>query len=69
MTVGIPPGTKLLRIERVLSSEWHVWIHANIDFTAGTFINLKDDGTIQRVTIEPDGSEVVFDVKRKKDGE
>lgn len=46
---------------------WMVWINSNIDFTQGTFIQLNDDGTIQRVTVEPDGTEDVFDIKKEGD--
>ena len=49
------------------NGEWHLWIHANVDFTDGTLINLKDDGTIERVIVNRDGTEEVFVVKRDKD--
>lgn len=50
-----------------LIGEWHLWIHANVDFTDGTLINLKDDGTIERVIVNRDGTEDVFVVKSSKD--
>ena len=87
VTVGVQPGTKLLRIERVpgkwvdsvdgIMSQcdlqewedgaWLIWINSNIDFTLGTFIKLNDDGTIDRVTLNPDGSEDIFCIKSAKD--
>ena len=42
---------------------WRVWINANIDFTAGTYLALHDNGCIERVTINPDGTEDTFLVK------
>lgn len=41
-----------------------VWINSNIDFTQGTFIQLYDDGRIDRVTVMPDGCEHVMHIKR-----
>ena len=80
VTVGVQPGTKLLRIERLPrrtilmdwgnepvegTGAWMVWINANRTFTAGTFVCLHDNGTIDRVTVNPDGTEEVFVVKSK----
>ncbi len=50
-----------------LCGAWLIWINANIDFTQGTFIKLNDDGTIDRVTVNPDGSEDVFVIKKRGD--
>ena len=46
---------------------WMIWINSNIDFTAGTYVLLHDDGTVQRVTVHLDGSEDVFDIKKERD--
>jgi len=74
-TVGVQPNTKLLRIERIASdihnwphlseSGWMVWLNANRDFTCGTYLLLHDDGSIERVTAEPDGGEDIMIVKRR----
>ena len=45
-------------------AHWRLWLMANGDFTLGTFIQLLDDGTINRVTWHPDGTETVFEVKQ-----
>ncbi len=81
-TIGVPPNTKLLRIERIVprkvhlrSSDppiprdgaWMIWINANINFTLGTYIKLNDDGSIERVTVETDGTEDIFVIKKKGD--
>ena len=39
-----------------------IWLNANGNFTLGTFIELKNDGTIDRVTWHPDGSESRFEI-------
>ncbi len=79
MTVGVQPNTKLLRIERTIprtvpmdwgdeyivgTGAWMVWINASRDFKYGTYLLLHDDGSIERVTAEPDGTEDVFVVKQ-----
>ena len=78
ITIGVQPGTKLLRIERIESravpmdwgyeyiegtGAWMVWINANPTFTAGTHLLLHDNGRVERVTVHPDGMEDVFVVK------
>jgi len=42
---------------------WQIWLTANGDFTLGTFIQLCDNGTINRVTWHEDGTETVFEVQ------
>ena len=44
---------------------WRIWLTANKDFSLGTFIELNYDGTIQRVTWHPDGTESTFDITNK----
>ena len=64
------PGTlKQLRVERVRPTKiteghWHLWLMANGDFTLGTFIQLLDNGTINRVTWHEDGTETVLEIKK-----
>lgn len=50
--IAIPPGTQILRIERIDDS-WLLWIHANPEFSLGTYIRLYDSGRITRVTERP----------------
>jgi hypothetical protein len=79
--IGIQPGTRLLRIERVprefvyigggLSETtpgyWIVWIHHNPDFTLGTYLTLYQDGHMTNTTVHEDGTENVFQVKPPDD--
>jgi len=80
ITVGVQPNTKLLRVERMTprtvpmdwgdelivgTGSWMVWLNANHDFTLGTYLLLHDDGSIERVTAEPDGGEDIFTVKQR----
>ena len=44
---------------------WRIWLTANSDFTLGTFIQLNNNGTVQRVTWHPDGTESIFDITNK----
>lgn len=81
-TIGVQPNTRLLRIERISPRSiaqwgkievhhehgaWMIWINVNADFTLGTYIKLNDDGTIERVTVNPDGTEDIFVIKKKED--
>jgi len=73
----LPGRIKQLRVERVnldwkkppyeiQQGHWRLWLMANGNFTLGTFIQLNDDGTINRVTWHEDGTESVFKVKQKR---
>jgi hypothetical protein len=42
---------------------WRIWLMANGNFTLGTFLQLLDNGAINRVTWHEDGTEDVFEVK------
>ena len=46
-------------------TSWKIWLTANGDFSLGTFIELNYDGTVQRVTWHPDGTESIFDITNK----
>lgn len=60
---ALPAGIKVLRVEHnVARQSWMIWLMANINFTLGTFIELHNDGNIDRVTWHEDGSESVFEV-------
>jgi hypothetical protein len=66
--IGIQPGTRLLRIERVPETvSWIVWIHHNPDFTLGTYLTLYQDGRMTNTTVHEDGTEDVFQVKPPDD--
>jgi hypothetical protein len=67
----LPSPAKVLRVERYMQiggdmmsmTGWRMWLTANGDFTLGTFIQLCDNGDINRVTWHPDGTEDIFIVK------
>jgi quercetin dioxygenase-like cupin family protein len=61
----LPGGARQLRVERVITchAHWRMWLHANSDFSLGTFICLFDNSSIERVTWHPDGTETRFTVK------
>ena len=65
--IAIQPGTKLLRLERILEEDykdtWRIWLNANIDFTLGTCLVLHYDGSITNNTQNEDGTETIFQVK------
>jgi hypothetical protein len=67
---------KVLRVERqevysikgsqgsvIKESYWRIWLTANGDFTLGTFIQLLDNGKVNRVTWHEDGTESVFEME------
>jgi len=62
--VGIQPGTHALRLERVEHSYWILWLHTK-DFKSGTYLELHDNGQIQRVTAFADGMEEKLEIKPK----
>ena len=53
---------KVLRVERMANS-WHIWLNANKSFSLGTFIQLLDNGKINRVTWHEDGTESIFEME------
>lgn len=58
--ISIPQTMRVLRVSRD-ETGWRIWLHANADFTLGTFIHLHDaDMLITRVTIHEDGTESTF---------
>ena len=73
----LPSPAKQLRVERVmpkmkvkepwLSGHWRLWLMANSDYSLGTFIQLVDSGTINRITWHEDGTETIFEVKNAKE--
>ena len=62
--IGIQPGTKLLALrwlpERGL---WKLWLHHDLAMQYGTFLLLSPEGSIERITLKPDGTEETHRVK------
>lgn len=63
--IDTQPGS--INVEQRTLGAWMIWINANINFTLGTYIKLNDDGSIERVTVETDGTEDVFVIKKRGD--
>ena len=64
--LGVPPRTRVYHIVRH-DGEWRVWIavkdmQANYSQWRGTYLALGFDGSVTRVTIQPDGSEDIMEV-------
>ena len=63
LKINIQSPIRDLRVDRFDQHNcWRIWLAANGDFTLGTFIQLNDNGTIQRVTWHEDGTESIFDI-------
>lgn len=60
--VGMPLGTRCLRIVRATRDRWLVWL-ATTDFKIGTYLVLRDDGMVLRVTARADEGDEVIMVK------
>jgi len=63
--VGCPPGTRLLRIER-LEHAWRVWLSTR-DYVWGTYLLMHDSGQVQRVTARVDEGDEVYVVRPTDD--
>ena len=61
----LPSPARQLRVERIEDSHWKIWLTANGSFTLGTFLQLCDNGSINRTTWHEDGTETVFNIKEK----
>jgi hypothetical protein len=48
-------------------AHWRIWLMANGAFTLGTFIQLLDNGNVNRVTWHEDGTETVLEMKDDND--
>ena len=65
----LPSPARQLRVEHVKQvgfhgyPSWRIWLMANGDYTLGTFIQLLDNGLVNRVTWHEDGTETVLEVK------
>ena len=57
--IGVPQGTRLLRIERNATS-WKLWI-ATSDYRYGTFLRCYDNGAVYRITErEDEGPDIIM---------
>lgn len=63
--VGVPVGTRLLRIIRY-SNSWQLWI-ATRDFMNGTYYMLDDDGSMRSVTSRADEGDEIINVRPSDD--
>lgn len=77
--IAVQPNTRVLRLERIpyqlhylpetpklpLEEQgyWRIWLHHDLALTQGTFIDLHDNGSITRTTIQASGEEHTFNVK------
>lgn len=60
--VALQPGTTVLRIERAPNHSWMLWLNTR-DYIHGTFLQLYDDGMIERVTVRNDEGDSILLVK------
>jgi hypothetical protein len=65
--IGLPPRTKLLRIDRVPHLGWRVWINQSPCGNLGTFLLLHNDGRMSNVTVRADQGDDEFIVKGTPD--
>lgn len=57
--------TTQVRMQRLVHNDrsiWRMWISYDIEMKHGTFIEFHDDGVMERVTVNPDGTEDRFPV-------
>jgi hypothetical protein len=59
--IGIPPVTRLLRIERV-DYGWRVWTGTR-DFRVGSYIQLCNDGRAFNITVRADEGDEIIQVR------
>lgn len=64
-TIGTPPGTRLMRIER-LPRGWRLWL-ATRDFKYGTYLEMFDDGRILHCTTRVDEGDEYYWVRPSDD--
>ena len=62
----LPSPARQLRIEYIQPAS-RLWLMANGDFTLGTFIQLLDNGVVNRVTWHEDGTETVLEIKDEEE--
>ncbi len=63
--VGIPVGSRLRRIIRKPNG-WWIWM-ATTDFIHGTYLDVRNDGQITRVTIREDEGPEEFVIRPSDD--
>lgn len=61
--IGVTPNTKLKRIERH-NNQWLIWTATN-DYRYGTYIILRDDGSVLQVTERDTEGPEIINVKPK----
>lgn len=59
--VGLPPGTRLMRIVRRPGS-WILWLSTR-DYTFGTYLQVYDDGHIERITLREDEGDEFMSIR------
>ncbi len=65
-TIGIPSGTRLLRIIRH-DTWWQLWI-ATKDYVHGTYLACYDDGRVMNITLREGDGPDEFHVRPSDDG-
>ena len=63
--IGMPVGTRLMRMVRKDTS-WILWL-ATRDYIYGTYLQVWDDGHVERVTIREDEGDEVITVRPSDD--
>jgi len=64
MQIGLQPGTRMLKLERSVGGKrWLIWLHEEECKGHGTYLELHEDGQIDRVTERADGTFERFLVK------
>jgi len=59
--IHMPIGTRLLRMDREATS-WILWL-ATRDYLHGTYLQVWDDGHVERVTVRADEGDEVITVR------
>lgn len=67
-SIGVPPRQRVYHITRHHHEGWRVWLAVKdmqqpYSLWLGTYLLLRDDGSVTRVTIEPDGMEQIMEIK------
>jgi hypothetical protein len=65
--IGVPSNTRIYLITRI-EGAWQLWtainsVAASMHNRRGTYLLLHDNGCMQRITVFPDGTERIADVK------
>lgn len=60
--VGLPLGTRLLRLVRKPDG-WWAWLGTAGDYVYGTYLHIHDNGGIERITIRVDEGDEIITVR------